>query len=109
MLIEYIQKEIRKLDGYKINTQLKIKSDSKWTGNKIFLIELAYGIHHTEMVNSGNSEIKDIVQGFEQMFNIELKEYSRSFLEIKRRKIDRTKFLDLMKSKLENKMDESDL
>lgn len=109
MLIEYVQKEIRKLDGFKIGDQLPIKSKSKWTGNKIFLIELAYGIHHTEMVNGGNSEIKDIVEGFEQMFNVELKEYSRSFLEIKRRKIGRTKFLDLMKSKLENKMDESDL
>jgi len=109
MLIEYIQKELRKLDGLKSDHQPYLKSKSKWTGKKIFLIELAYGIHHTDMVNGGNSEIKDIIEGFEQMFNIELKEYYRSFVEIKRRKIDRTKFLDLMKSKLENKMYESDL
>lgn len=109
MLIEYIQKGIRKVDGYKIDTQLQFKSKSKWTGKKIFLIELAYGIYHTDMVNGGNSEIKDIIEGFELMFDIELKEHSRSFIEIKRRKIDRTKFLDIMKSKLENKMDESDM
>jgi hypothetical protein len=108
MLIEYIQKEIRKLDGYNIDSQLPIKSKSKWTGKKIFLIELAYGIHHTDMVNGGNSEIKDIIEGFEQMFDIELKEHSRSFIEIKRRKIERTKFLDIMKSRLEDRMDESD-
>lgn len=108
MLIEYIQKEIRRLNGFKRNTQVQIKSKLKWTGYKIFLIELAYGVHYTQMVNGGNSEIKDIIEGLEQMFNIELKEYYRSFVEIKRR-IDRTKFLDLMKSKLENKMDESDL
>ena len=108
MLIEYIQKEIRKFDGFKIDTQLPIKSKSKWTGKKIFLIELAYGIYHTEMVNGGNSEIKEIIEGFEQMFDIELKEHSRSFIEIKRRKIDRTKFLDIMKSRLEDRMDESD-
>lgn len=108
MLIEYIQKEIRKFDGYKIGGQLPIKSKSKWTGKKIFLIELAYGIHHTEMVNGGNSEIKEIIEGFEQMFDVELKEHSRSFIEIKRRKIDRTKFLDIMKSRLEDRMDESD-
>ena len=87
---------------------MPIKSKSKWTGKKIFLIELAYGIHHTDMVNGGNSEIKDIIEGFEQMFDIELKEHSRSFIEIKRRKIDRTKFLDIMKSRLEDRMDESD-
>lgn len=109
MLIEYIQKELRVLDGSIGGQQPYLKSKSKWTGKKIFLIELAYGIHHTDMVNGGNSEIKDIIEGFEQMFNIELKEYYRSFVEIKRRKIDRTKFLDLMKSKLENKMYESDL
>lgn len=108
MLIDYIQKEICKVEGLKIEKQLYIKSQSKWTGKKIFLIELAYGIHHTEMVNGGNSEIKDIIEGFEQMFNIELKEHSRSFIEIKRRKIDRTKFLDIMKSRLEDRMDESD-
>jgi hypothetical protein len=42
------------------------------------------------------------------MFDIELKEHSRSFIEIKRRKIDRTKFLDIMKSRLEDRMDEYD-
>lgn len=109
MLIDYIQKEICKLEGFRTGSKLNIKSKSKWTGKKVFLIELAYGIYHTDMVNDGNSEIKDIIEGFEQMFDIDLKEYSRSFIEIKRRKIDRTKFLNLMKSKLEDKMDESDL
>ena len=109
MLIDYVQKEIYKLEGLETDRKLYIKSKSKWTGKKIFLIELAYGIHHTDMVNDGNSEIKDIIEGFEQMFDIDLKEYSRSFIEIKRRKIDRTKFLNLMKSKLEDRMNESDL
>ncbi len=44
----------------------------------------------------------------EQMFNIDLGDYYRTFLEIRSRKINQTKYIDKLKDSLENKMLDSD-
>ena len=107
MLMCQIQKEIYRINGI-VAPEDKIVAETKpkWTGDKVYLVELAYGMYYTGMINDGQTEIKTIVETIEQLFNVSLDNYSRTFLDIKRRKIDRTKFLDIMKNKLENKMDE---
>ena len=42
------------------------------------------------------------------MFNVSLGDYYRTFLEIRSRKINQTKFIDKLKESLTNKMLESD-
>jgi hypothetical protein len=106
MLINYLQKEIARLEKLEIGTRTFLGTKPRWTGDKVYLIELAYGMYYTGMINNGQTEIKTIVETLEQLFDIDLENYSRTFHDIKRRKIDRTKFLDIMKSKLENKIEE---
>ena len=108
MLMRYLQSEVVRLQTKEIVTQPILKSKPRWTGDKVYLVELAYGMYYTGMINDGRTEIKTIVETLEQLFDVDLNHHSRTFHDIKRRKIDRTKFLDIMKSKLENKMDDLD-
>ena len=80
----------------------------KWTGPKVGLIELAYALHTEGTFNHGASDIKDIVQVFSRVFDIEIGQFHRTFHEICNRKAERTKFLQLLSEKLVRRMDQSD-
>lgn len=112
MLIIYLKREIDKLENNNsMETNFNaFKKQSKlfWTGNKTDLIELIYALHSSGSVNSGTADIKEMASACEQMFNIDLGDYYRTFLEIRSRKINQTKFIDKLKQSLENKMLDSD-
>ena len=76
----------------------------KWTDNKNALIELIYGLHTQGVFNNGKTEIKDIAKYFEKMFGIELGDYYRSYLELRTRKISKTKFIDTLRDNLNQRM-----
>ncbi len=112
MLIIYLKREIDKLENNNsMETNFNaFKKESKlfWTGNKTDLIELIYALHSSGAVNSGTADIKEMASACEQMFNIDLGDYYRTFLEIRSRKMNQTKFIDKLKNSLENKMIDSD-
>jgi len=112
MLIIYLKREIDKLENNNsMETNLNaFKKQPKlfWTQNKTDLKELIYALHSSGAVNSGTADIKEMASACEQMFNIDLGDYYRTFLEIRSRKINQTKFIDKLKDSLENKMLESD-
>jgi hypothetical protein len=69
----------------------------RWTGDKINLIELAYGIHFTGQMNDGKADIKEIIAWLETSLNVDLSQAYRMFLDIRRRKTTSyTKFLESM-------------
>lgn len=80
------------------------KSELKWTGKKIDAIVLAFSLHHLSQLNNGTLTIAETIKHFEVFFNIDLKDYHRKWIDIKLRK-EPTKFLDLMKSAIENQID----
>jgi hypothetical protein len=79
-----------------------------WTASKTDLIELIYALQSTEVLKDGEGEIKRLATAFENLFQVNLGNYSRTFQEIRLRKTGRTAFLDKLKSKLEKRMDEFD-
>lgn len=79
-----------------------------WTGSKTSLIELIYSLHSQGSIDNGNADIKIIAKTFENMFNIDLGDFYHSYLELKGRKINRTKFLDSLRDALIKRMDEQD-
>lgn len=108
--ILHFQNEIDKLLGNS-NYQQQIsakKSNLIWTANKVDLIETVYGLYASEALNNGEIDIKEIASTFETVFNIELGDYYRTFLEIKARKISNTKFLNQLKLKLIKYIEESE-
>ena len=79
-----------------------------WTANKIDMVELIYALHSSKIINKGNIEIKDIARIAESVFNVQLGDFYRAFLEIRMRKTKRTKFLDELKKNLIGRMDDTD-
>ncbi len=94
------------------NTVYRNKSTEQpklnWTGSKTALIELIYALHSQGVLDNGNADIKIIAKTIERAFNVDLGDFYHTFMEIKSRKINRTKFLDSLRERLLKKMDEED-
>ncbi|MEO2053091.1 MAG: RteC domain-containing protein [Allomuricauda sp.] len=111
LLINHYQQELRKLRLLKKfeNPNNKIlnnfsKKELKWTASKTDLIELIYALQTSGAIENGLVAIKVMATACEELFEIELGNYYRTYLEIRERKKDRTKFLDKMKQTLITKM-----
>lgn len=79
-----------------------------WTANKTDLIELIYALQSSGAINSGTADIKEVASACEHIFNIDLGDFYRTFLEIKSRKINQTKFIDNIKESLLKRIEDSD-
>ena len=89
-------------------SQINPKVKQIWTGSKSALIELLYALYSEGVFNNGASNLKDIASYFEDVFNIDLGNYYHTFVEIKSRKSNNTKFLDKLKESLVKRYEESD-
>ena len=83
-------------------SQVNHKLKQNWTGSKVALTELLYALHTEGVFNNGTSDLKDIAEYFENIFNIDLGQYHRAFLEIRMRKSDQTKFLNSLGNVVKN-------
>lgn len=109
LLEVYISDELLRLnrnsdESYNIPTP---KTKLVWSDNKTALIELIYALHYKNSFNNGQADIKEISAYFEAVFNIELGDVYRTFLEIKNRSV-RTKYLISLEELLNKKMEERD-
>ncbi|MBS1544176.1 MAG: RteC domain-containing protein [Bacteroidetes bacterium] len=82
-------------------------SSLKWTAKKADLVELIYALHEVKVFNDGKVDIKQIANLFENLFNVSLGNFYRHFQEIGLRKGGRTNFIDHLKNKLEQRLDEN--
>lgn len=108
-LKNYIDIEIKQLEQKENSNAVKTSSKTqKWTGSKVGLIELIYALHNEGVFNNGTSELKEVTNFFETTFNIDLGQFNRTFLEIRTRKSERTKFLNTLREKLILRMEDAD-
>lgn len=104
-LVIYLKNRLAKLSDSRIPNQKHIL---KWTGNKIELIELIYAIKASGSVKE-NTSIREIAIACEELFDVDLGNYYRKFIELRNRKIvERTRYIDKLKSNLLNRMDKAD-
>lgn len=111
LLTEYIQIELDKLeqtDSVLARLENEIFPELHWTESKTALTELIYALCSCGVINNGNVDIKEVVTIFEKIFNINLGDFYRIFIEIRNRKIDKTKFIDALKQSLLNRMNDAD-
>ncbi|KGE12674.1 RteC domain-containing protein [Sphingobacterium deserti] len=74
-----------------------------WSGNKIELVELAYGLYHSKRINGGRAEVGEIIAWLEESLNVDLGQSYRMFIDISRRKVvSHTKFIDEMQNALDS-------
>lgn len=80
-LTRYAKKEMRNLSIYeemqKETSEIRGVSKEKviWTGNKRELYELIYAIDTAKVINDGAISIKELLVFFEQLFDLDLKNY----------------------------------
>lgn len=81
----------------------------KWTGDVSNLIEVLYGLSETRQLNGGQVDISDLVDVFEQVFQVNLSNYFQRFAKIKQRKlVSKTKFLEEMVAAVAKRIDDAD-
>ncbi len=97
LIKQFVLTAIRKLQDDRTGTSTY---SIPWTGSKIALIELIYSLHATSVLNYGKADVKQIAMCFEEVFSIDLSNYARMFSDIKIRKSGQTNFLDQLRDKL---------
>jgi hypothetical protein len=79
----------------------------RWTGQKSCLIELIYALQVAGVFNRSTSDVRAIAMYFQKAFNVDLGNYYRTLKDIQIRKGgSKTHFLDELKYKLSEKLDE---
>lgn len=111
-LIQFLQIEISKIESKKVIESIApeklFNSKLNWTGSKTNLIELIYALQSSGSINSGTADIKEIALSLERVFNIDLGNYYQTYIEIRSRKSNHTKFIDNLKKSLISRLEESD-
>jgi len=109
-LIHYIRESIQKLDSKKMDFSYEQKDHKLllWTGSKAALTELIYALYSDRVLNNGAVELSAITSSFEDFFNVKLDNIYKTFTEIKARKGSKTKFLEELTLKLQQKISADD-
>jgi hypothetical protein len=71
-----------------------------WTDSKSALIELAYAIQSSGSLNDRKASLREIIEGLQAAFHIDLGHYPRVFQEILSRKTGYTNYIDRLREKL---------
>ncbi|HVX00190.1 MAG TPA: RteC domain-containing protein [Candidatus Babeliaceae bacterium] len=101
---EYLTAEL-----YPETEREQFKRKLNWTGDKMNLIEIAYGIFDTAQINNGDIDIKDIIQWLEDSLNISLTRHYRLFNEMKDRKlVSKTRYLDHASAMVQDHLNKGD-
>lgn len=106
----YLENQLVMIDNKDNGEKSQRKPNLKmvWTSPKVALIELVYALHTEGVFNNGAADLKDIAEYFEYIFEIDLGQYRRTFLEIRTRKADRAKFLTTLNKGLLKRMEDTD-
>lgn len=83
-------------------------SKLKWTATKSDFIEFVYGLQATTAVNNGDVEIKELCHALQSIFEIQIDDPYRIFIDLVNRKTVKTKFIPKMEEGFLRKIDEAD-
>jgi len=104
----YLEAEMAKLENNESQSQKNTTKFPKWTGSKVALTELLFALHTEGVFNNGKAELKELASFFEAVFQVDLGQFHKTFLEIRERKSERTKFLNALKENLIIRMEQAD-
>ncbi len=79
-----------------------------WTGSKVDFIELTYALYYSGRINNGQATLQEVSQALGKILNMDPGDIYRTYIEIRARKTNPTKFLDALKQNLLHKMEEAD-
>src|SRR5690606_17492413 len=108
--IVYVKSLIKEigLQNKQRHPQQQFAKPLQWTSSKAALTELIYALYVTKAVNNGKDDIKSIATNFEMLFDINLDNLYKTYFEIKARKGRRTRFLEELAERFNEKMENDD-
>ncbi len=92
----------------KMENQNKQQSPVTWSGSIIEFVELGYATVESKSFNNGEIEIKELIQFFCNVLNFKVRDCYRVLVDIRHRAGDRTIYLDKLKKKLIEKLEQLD-
>ncbi len=92
----------------KADNRLIVETILRWTGSKRALVELIYALETNGDFNKGTATLKEIAGYFERMFSIDVGALYLSYLEMRSRKTNRTRYLETLQKSLLRRMNEND-
>lgn len=107
MLRIYLNRRLKMIEDPTLWGEAK-RSRRNWTGQKNALIELGYALYASGDVDYGNSDVKEVMDSLGEAFNVDLRDYYRTYIALRSRKKDQTAYLNTLIEKLKKKMDEDD-
>ena len=73
--------------------------EMKWTGDKVNLAEIIYGIYFTGQINYGKTELSTMIKWLGKIFQIDLKRIYSDYKDIRNRKVATpTRYLDQVRT-----------
>lgn len=111
MLRIYLNKRLIKLETdnqIEDNLQRLNKYPFRFTGKKVFLVELGYSLASSGDFNNGSVEIKEMMNFLSTVFHTDLGDYYAAYIAMKERK-DRTAYLHHLVDCLIKRMNEDDM
>ena len=109
MLQEYVVKALKHLDpsGSYSPVEEQELPELKWTGDKVNLVEVIYGLYFTGQLNNGNTDISVIIRFMEKHMQIDLSRAYRDFLDIRnRKKTSPTRYIEQMGESIHKRIDD---
>jgi len=106
---DYIENKLKNIRSTETTNNQNKANTIKWTGSKVALVELMYALHCEGVLNNGSLSLKEIASEFETIFNLEMGQFHRIFLEIRGRKtIEKTNFINTLKESLIKKIENTE-
>ena len=102
-----LQSEVESIERNKSGQNKARAKKMQWQANKNDLVELIYALHASGAVGPNTISLKNLTDAFGELFNVELGNVSRTFLELIERS-QPTKFMDALKCNLQSKMQKVD-
>jgi hypothetical protein len=106
--IEWVEKQIL-AEKHLPPSQITSSGKLVWTGTVIEWVEMIYALYLVKRINKGEITLKELFRRMGEIFDFEVKEFANYFMNIKNRKDEhRTKFTDLMRNSVLERMEEAD-
>lgn len=107
LYLQEITKQL-KLQKHKSLQIGKPKKALVWNASKTALTELIYALHSANAISDGSGNVKAIATVFESVFNVNLDNLYKTYSEIKARKGGRSRFLEDLVTRFNEKMEKDD-
>ena len=110
MFTSHLENKLEELNSNNPTTYNSMNNKITWTGTKVDMAEMIYGLYYKNMLNDGKADIKEIAKALCFVFNIEIddKTLYRCLQDIKRRSPIKAVFLQNLSKVADNKFKDSD-